>query len=116
MSPRAAAYARCRLRVGRGGLLLALNQLSDERITGGMRGQARACSDPEEATACAGSTRAAETDRGPPSMIGGATMARALAIKATTLSKSSSSQYPPSHVGSGGSAYAIDTSATTSIA
>ena len=49
-------------------------------------------------------------------MTSGATMAMALAMNITTLSKSSSSHQPPSHVGSGGSAYAMGVSATTKIA
>jgi len=73
-------------------LPLVANQLSSERLAGGARGQASVCSGTERALGSAGSTQAPGTHRGPASTTGGEEIADALVMKATTVSKSSSSQ------------------------
>src|SRR5262249_16084293 len=80
------------------------DQLSGFEAIGGARGRAALRSGAPVKTRLAGSALSIQTRQGSVSRTDGETVANVLAMKATTVSKSSSSQKPPIHEGSGGSA------------
>ena len=80
------------------------DQQSGSEATGGARGRLVLGSGDRRKAGFAGSALSIQTRQGSASTSDCAKVAKVLAMKATTVSKSSSSQKPPIQVGSGGSA------------